>query len=491
VQYDEDFRRRITRYESERQAPAPAAERTFIAVLFKEKDEAKALGAKWDRQEQSWYVPHGIDPAPFAKWIRTADNGISSDMSRTGRKRQYLAVPYADRSVAKAAGAKWDKAAKSWYAGPQADMATLERWRPENVPLQQSPAMTPKEEFAEALRSVGCVVSGEHPVMDGKKHRIPVKGDKPGEKTGSGFYVGHADGHPAGYVKNNRTGADLKWKSKGYVFDPEQKARLLAEAAVIRRNREADHAERQEQAALRVRRQLAGLLPVERPTPYMEAKGVLPHPGIFTDKEGRKTYVPATDAEGKLWTMQYIQEDGAKRFAKDSRKEGCFHAVGGMDALARSPALVIAEGYATAASLSQALGFATVAAFDAGNLPCVAKALHGKFPDKPVVIAGDDDRHLEATQGVNPGRTKAQEAADATGGKFLLPIFAPSEQADNPKEFTDFNDLATKSALGKEGIDRQVRSVVGAVIEAHRARIERQERLRRQERRPRRAAKIG
>ena len=29
-------------------------------------------------------------------------------------------------------GALWNKAAKSWYAGPRADMAKLEQWRPEH-----------------------------------------------------------------------------------------------------------------------------------------------------------------------------------------------------------------------------------------------------------------------------------------------------------------------------------------------------------------------
>ena len=81
--------------------------------------------------------------------------------------------------------------------------------------------------------------------------------------------------------------------------------------------------------------------------------------------------------------------------------------------------------------------------------------MHAKFPDKPILIAGDDARHLEATQGINPGRSKAEEAAKAVGGKALLPIFAPGEQAANPKGFTDFNDLATKSVLGREGIERQ------------------------------------
>ena len=82
--------------------------------------------------------------------------------------------------------------------------------------------MRPEEEFTEALRSLGCVVSGEHPIMDGAKHRITVDGDKNHEH--SGFYVVHLDGHPAGYIKNNRTGVDMKWKSKGYALDPEEKA---------------------------------------------------------------------------------------------------------------------------------------------------------------------------------------------------------------------------------------------------------------------------
>jgi putative DNA primase/helicase len=49
------------------------------------------------------------------------------------------------------------------------------------------------------------------------------------------------------------------------------------------------------------------------------------------------------------------------------------------------------------------------------------------FPDKAVIIAGDDDRHLALTHGVNTGRIKAQEAAAATGGHLLLPIFVPGE----------------------------------------------------------------
>lgn len=469
-------------------------EKIFIDVPFKQKDEAKALGAQWDRQEQSWYVPANVDIAPFAKWAKGASSADEQKTAQVTQKpsqdRQYLAVPYGEHVAAKAAGALWDKTAKSWYIGPKADIPKLERWAADKMLDQQGPAMRPEDEFAEALRSLGCVVEGKHPIMDGDKHRIMVEGDKKGEQAG--FYVGHLDGHPAGYIKNNKTGIDMKWKSKGYALDPEQKAQLQADAAAKLQARDAEQARLHEQTAQRVSRQMADLIPVEQPTPYMLAKGIEQQLGVFTDKEGQKTYIPAMDVDGKQWTMQYIQENGTKRFAKDSRKEGCFHVIGGMDALAKAPALVISEGYATAGSLSQALGFATVSAFDSGNLPLVAKALHEKFPDKPIVIAGDDDEHLEATQGINPGRSKAEEAAKAVGGKVLLPIFAPGEQAANPKGFTDFNDLANNSVLGKEGIERQVCSIIDSVIEKHQAQIEQQQEcIQKQEPRPRRAAKNG
>lgn len=503
---DEDLKNKIEEFDSVYRTSTEAVddknnanEKIWLDIPFAQKEEAKALGAKWDRQEKSWYIPSGVDAEPFSKWQEAAvtqpDNTQNPEQVTPSKKvteqRQYLAVPFEDRVAAKEAGAAWDKAAKSWYVELNADMSKLERWKPDNVVNQQGPAMTPQEEFAEALRSLGCVVSGEHPIMDGTKQRISVEGEKHTENAGSGFYVGHLDGHPAGFIKNNKTGIDMKWKSKGYSLDPEQKAQLMAEAATKLQAREAEQVKLHEQSSQRVVRQVVGLISVEQPTPYMLAKGIEPQLGVLTDKDGKTTYIPATDVDGKQWTMQYIKEDGTKRFAKDSRKEGCFHVVGGMDALAKAPAIVIGEGYATASSLSHALGFATVSAFDSGNLPLVAKALHEKFPDKPVIIAGDNDLHLEETQGVNPGKTKAQEAAKITGGKMVLPIFAPGEQVSKPKEFTDFNDLATKSTLGKVGIDRQIRSIVDAEIQKHQEKIKQQDQVQKQEQRPRRAKKLG
>jgi putative DNA primase/helicase len=179
-----------------------------------------------------------------------------------------------EKDLAKAAGARWDKTARAWYVGPEADIQTLQRWLPENVSRQQEPAIDPVSEFADLLRAQGCLVDGNHPVMDGSKHRIKVEGDKSGEK--SGFYVAHLDGHPAGYFKNNRTGIETRWKAKGYSLTDEQKAELIAQAAIKQQNRKA------EQQALHIKvadaiQQLLTIAPAaDSEHPYLKEKHARP-----------------------------------------------------------------------------------------------------------------------------------------------------------------------------------------------------------------------
>lgn len=44
--------------------------RTNLAVPYAEKDEAKALGARWDPTRKCWYVQNVADLAPFERWMR-------------------------------------------------------------------------------------------------------------------------------------------------------------------------------------------------------------------------------------------------------------------------------------------------------------------------------------------------------------------------------------------------------------------------------------
>lgn len=41
----------------------------FLAVPFKDKDRAKALGAKWSKEDSCWYVPEGISRELFEEWM--------------------------------------------------------------------------------------------------------------------------------------------------------------------------------------------------------------------------------------------------------------------------------------------------------------------------------------------------------------------------------------------------------------------------------------
>lgn len=54
----------------------------------------------------------------------------------------------------------------------------------------------------------------------------------------------------------------------------------------------------------------------------------------------------------------------------------------------------------------------------------------------------------------------------------MKPVFASGENTGENKLFTDFNDLAHKSKLGKEGVKRQLRSVMDKVIEKHQDKIQ-------------------
>ncbi|MDP2392219.1 MAG: DUF5710 domain-containing protein [Methylococcaceae bacterium] len=42
--------------------------KTYLSVPYAQKDEAKALGARWDATSKKWYVPADKDITLFAKW---------------------------------------------------------------------------------------------------------------------------------------------------------------------------------------------------------------------------------------------------------------------------------------------------------------------------------------------------------------------------------------------------------------------------------------
>lgn len=51
--------------------------KTYLNVPFAEKDVAKALGARWDAEIKKWYVPAKVECAPFVKWLVTAGSSVT------------------------------------------------------------------------------------------------------------------------------------------------------------------------------------------------------------------------------------------------------------------------------------------------------------------------------------------------------------------------------------------------------------------------------
>lgn len=74
-----------------------ADSKIYLNVPFAQKDEAKALGARWDAANKKWYVPANKDLTLFAKWqaesptlefaaapLRRPDTTASTDNGNTG-----------------------------------------------------------------------------------------------------------------------------------------------------------------------------------------------------------------------------------------------------------------------------------------------------------------------------------------------------------------------------------------------------------------------
>ena len=172
---------------------------------------------------------------------------------------------------------------------------------------------------------------------------------------------------------------------------------------------------------------------------YLDRKGIQPHGVRFAP--GGVLLVPLRDVAGELWSLQRILPERLaggstdKLLTKGGRKSGLMHWCGSPDSAA---VLLIAEGFATAASLHQATGHPACMAIDAGNLVHVARAVRGRFAQARIVVCGDDDRDTANRTGRNPGREKATEAAQSVRGLAVFPEGLPTGGSD-------FNDLAQQA----------------------------------------------
>jgi conjugative relaxase-like TrwC/TraI family protein len=391
------------------------------------------------------------------------------------KRREYLSVPYEDRIEAGHRGAKWDPEQKLWYIGPGGTRASLAKWLPENA-ARLEPVSDPREEFAAVLQELGADLSDQHPILDGRPHRVATLDDGRGEKTI--FYVGHLDGWPAGYAKNNRTGEEQRWKASSATMTKEQFAAIAPQA----NQREADRLAVYTRTAARLAAQLETYTRAKPDHEYLRAKSVAGHQGLLENSRGSLA-IPAYDVDGQLWSVQYVNQDGSKRFARESRKDGCFHVLGSGNTFpAGTKNIVIAEGYATAASLKQLHDEAShsesvrqtafVAAFDAGNVVHAARSIRERYPEASIVIAADNDLKQLAKTGHNPGIDKGQEAALAVNGSLFVPRDKILQSEGGQILGSDWNDVAVSLGSDAEMKQRLIAAPLVLALNAAQTRLQ-------------------
>ena len=321
------------------------------------------------------------------------------------------------------------------------------------------------DDVVRQLTSFGLILDRGGLRVEGKMVRCKIADDR--EKRG--WYVLHEFTTSKGDVlivgsygmwRGNENNAQRIELAKTEPLTADQRTALKRRLAEDRQNAERERARQCAAAAARAAKMWKRLAP-NGESPYLRQKGVGAHGLHFTPNGS--AVLQLVDTAGKTHGLQFLrtaaQGKEAKRPAKEFwpvgvAKKGHFHLLG------HAPhwIVLVAEGYATAASLFEATGFPVACAFDAGNLLPVAEALHRRYKKARILVCADDDTFTEG----NPGVTAASAAALAVNGAWIAPVFADeaerqAKHAANGHKLTDFNDLHALEGLAAVGAQVRAR----------------------------------
>ena len=287
--------------------------------------------------------------------------------------------------------------------------------------------------FYEAMRASGLEPPDNF--KPGRFTRFPGIGKKPNNRAAWCLLFADGDG---GVFGDWSTGLSEVWHSDRVRHqNPEEQKQFRRRVKVAQQQAERERVEAQAAAAGEAVEVWECAEPVID-HPYLQRKGVKAH-GI-RQVDG-VLVIPMRIGE-QIYSAQFINAQGEKRFLPGGRTKGCWHLMEGY-----GTQLVIAEGYATAASIREATGNPVAVAFSANNLQPVADALiqslvTGKLNGcgTQVVIAADHDEN-------GAGQKYAIEAAQAVGGIVAIPALVG-----------DWNDIHARHGL------RAVRAGIEAAV---------------------------
>lgn len=299
--------------------------------------------------------------------------------------------------------------------------------------------------LAEAVKRI-CAdnLSIGSPICDGKLHRCPIA-DKPKDKDGS--YIIHADNPFTAWWRNWKTGnEDTYCEKSAKDMTPKERKSFKAIIAKQKQQAQAERETRQKEGTEKAFKWWNSGKSANN-HPYLQKKEVKSY-SLRVDNKGN-LLIPVMDLEGKIHSLQWIPTNSNngkwdKFFIPGCKKGGNCYPIAGKSGLEAGP-LLIAEGYATAASIHAATGYSILVAFDCHNLMEVAKVARAKWPARKICICADYDipKYEDRDKFPEPGGigvAKAKEVAQAIGAYLAV---CPSIEGGK----ADFNDLAVKYDL--------------------------------------------
>ena len=391
--------------------------------------------------------------------------------------RQYLSIPYPEREQAKTLGAKWDKEAKSWYVPSDINLQAsgLDRWLPSSKPpLEQF--VTEAKKLGLELESSDQIIPDHRvhrvPVQGDKP------GDTSGAytfhpDTSRGFIQNWKSGEirnwkadgPTEPIKDSQIKRHTEELHKAIAAKQESGARAVQALWAESPPAKADHPYCRAKGITNpigirmvpdVVSSAAKALGIRIAKSAQEAKEMRQkEPNIYIFRAG-DLLIPGFDAQGKMWTVQSINPE-YKRFARGTRTIGTSTvARAGSSSPApaqdKSSPMLLAEGYATAHTASRLLGGKpVVVAFSQSNLDPVARSMRERYPDRHLLIAADNDHNNPHG---NIGLKAAQRAAERYGGGVVVPPFGKESVG------TDWNDYAAEH--GDEAARKEMEKQVSA-----------------------------
>lgn len=359
-------------------------------------------------------------------------------MPRPSLQKHYIYVPYKDKEEAKGLGAKWCSESKKWYVPNNVDLNQFSKWlSPQGNAIDMNEVY---DQFSKALFECGLIAN--EPIMDGKLRRVKVDGDKGSEKSGAyvGYLDGYPAGFIENFKTGQRIAWKFQRERGSQKIVSNANVEAIKKANEIKAAQRADERLRlNEKTAVRLQEEYKNASNLQGKHSYLQAKGI-ESSGLKVDRFGN-LLIPLHDTSGKMWSMQRIAPNGNKiigviktQSEKDSgkeyaaRKKGCFYTSTPLDS---HKEFFICEGFATAKSVEILLSKPTIMAVDSGNLLSVCEALLEKYPHKHITICADNDLKGKINRGF--------EAALKCKEKYpQIHIIKPSI-AD--REISDFNDL--------------------------------------------------